>query len=653
MNNTFKPSLCISLFLLCLAGAEPVFGQEQPGLRERADRFYHEYQYAKAIPGYLQLADRKNPQLSDLEKLAESYARISNYVDAENWYSRVIRDPNSKPANLLNYAEVLKQNSRYAEAKKALQEYATKTGDRTSVAVEIAGCDSALVWMADPTAHKITNESGINTEYSEFSAFPINGKVHYAGEPPLSFTDKSHGWTGNSFLHIHTADGAVGGSLGNPNVSEESFNRESYHVGPISSDASGSTLYVTRTYSGSGAGISRENRRKYRTHRLELYIYRKDGSGNWEETPFVYNNVKEYSLGHASLSPDEKTLYFVSDMPGGRGGTDIWYSEKQSDGTWGTPVNAGETINTDKDELFPNLALDGTLYFSSNGLAGMGGLDIFSSKGGKSSWAKAENLRFPVNSAGDDFAFVGTEATDMGMSGYLSSNRRGGRGADDIYSFSYSRPKIILVLKGITYNKNTKEILPETSVTLFSGNREIKGKQRTKDGGIFIFELDTKSDYRIWGQKTGYYSDSTLISTKGVTKSDTLYASLYLEPLFEVGKTFELENIHYDFDKHNIRKDAAEILDELVRIMRDNPTLMIELSSHTDSRGSDSYNMALSQRRAQSAVNYLVDRGIARDRMVAQGYGESRLLNRCSNGVACSIAEHQANRRTEVTVLEF
>lgn len=655
MSNIFKNTFRgFVLFAgLTLLNAAPARSQEQPGLRERADRFFYEYQYSKAVPIYLRLADSKRPRLSDLERIAESYAKMNRYEDAENWYSRVVRDPDSESRNLLSYAAVLKQNSRYAEAKKALEEYAEKTGDITSVANEIAGCDSAMLWISNPTSHKIIGEAGVNTERSEFSAFPVNGKIHYAGEPEPSFVNKNYGWTGNPYLRIYTAEGGSGDKLSNPLISGQEFNDQGYHVGPVSSDATGKSLYVTRTYPGKDAEISREDARKYRTQKLELYIYQKDDNGNWTEIPFAYNNVKEYSVGHASLSPDEKTLYFASDMPGGHGGTDIWYSERQSDGTWGIPQNAGTSINTDKDELFPGIAPDGTMYFSSDGLPGMGGLDIFSSKGSKDQWEKAQNSKYPINSAGDDFAFIATEITDRGMSGYLSSNRINGKGGDDIYSFVYIKPKIVLALKGVVYNKATKEILPEATVTLYSAGREIVGKQSSKDDGTFFFELDIDSDYKVLGQKAGYYSDSTAVSTKGILKSDTLVASLYLDPLFKVGKTFELENIHYDFDKHNIRKDAAEILDELVRIMRDNPTLKIELSSHTDSRGSDSYNMALSQRRAQSAVDYLVSRGIARDRMVAQGYGESRLLNRCSNGVACSIDEHQANRRTEVEILEF
>src|SRR5690606_35993324 len=223
MNTNYKNILTgfILFSVTILMNVFSAYAQEQPGLRERADRFYYEYQYSKAVPIYLKLADSKKPRLSDLERLAESYAKMNNYEDAENWYSRVVQDQNSKPENLLVYAEVLKQNSRYAEAKKALQDYAGKTGDQLSVANEIAGCDSALVWMASPTLHKINNEGGVNTENSEFSAFPINGKIHYAGEPELSLDSRSYGWTGNSYLRIYTADGGAGQELNNPLISQE------------------------------------------------------------------------------------------------------------------------------------------------------------------------------------------------------------------------------------------------------------------------------------------------------------------------------------------------------------------------------------------------------------------------------------------------
>src|SRR5690606_11147338 len=249
------------------------------------------------------------------------------------------------------------------------------------------------------------------------------------------------------------------------------------------------------------------------------------------------------------------------------------------------------------------------------------------------------------------FAYLTTYDGEEGIAGYLSSNRKGGKGGDDIYSFTYEKPKIIIILRGTTSDKSTGERLPATTVTLYDGQREIVARKSSGTEGAFEFVLDRNQTYTVLGQKEGYHADSARVSTMGITRSDTLEVALLLEPIFQVGQTFELENTYYDFDKHNIRPDAAALLDELVRTLRDNPTLKIELSSHTDSRGSNAYNEALSQRRAQSAVDYLVSRGIARDRMVAKGYGETRLVNRCADGVPCSREEHQANRRTEVTVL--
>lgn len=640
-------------FFLGLAGmVHTANAQEQPSLRQRADQLYTQYKYANAAAVYLKLADTKKPRLSDLERLADCYQKMNDYEAAENWYSRVVQDPASKAENLISYGAVLKSNSRYAEAKKALEQYAQKSGDAKRVAVEIAGCDSAQVWMASPTTHKIKNEAQVNTALAEFGVFPIGNKVYYTAEPDNSMLKQKDGRTGNPFLRVYTADRSADNSLSAKLIDKSAYNSENYHVGPIISNQKGNTLFITRTYPGKSGEISKENKLKFRTNNLELYIYTAN-DGKYDVAAFPYNNVQKYSVGHAALSLDEKTLYFVSDMPGGLGGTDIWYSDLQSDGKWGQPQNAGSAINTAGEEMFPNIGTDGTLYYSSDGLPGMGGLDIFAAKGAKSSWSKPVNLRYPVNSAGDDFAFITNSSSDDAINGYLSSNRKGGVGNDDIYSFSNIKAKMILALKGLTLNKKTGALLEATSVTLYANGRQIIAKQSTKGDGTFFFELEKGTDYTILGQKEKFYSDSASVTTKGLTKSDTLSVTLRLEPLFEIGKTIAIQNIHYDFDKDNIRKDAAKILDELVRTMRDNPTLEIELGSHTDSRGVDIYNLDLSQRRARSVVNYLVSRGISRSRMTAKGYGETQLLNRCGNGVKCSAAEHQANRRTEFKILKY
>lgn len=647
--NMRYPGMIISALMLF---ASIVVAQEQPSLRDRADELYSRYEYANAAKLYTKLVDTRKPRLQDLERLADSYWKMNDYESAENWYARVTQQTDGSPENLLRYGEVLKMNGKYAEAKKQLEAYAKQTGNTPFVAVQIAGCDSALRWMSSPTLHRLQNEAAVNTVNSEFSAFPVGDQVYYAGEPNDESSGDTYGWTGNAFLRVYTAPLSSEGALGTPSFADADINGSKYHTGPVVAGENDNTLYVTRTYTGKEGEQQKVAGHNYRTQVLELYIYHKE-NGKWVSEPFAYNNVKEYSVGHAAVSTDGNLLYFVSDMPGGHGGTDIWYSEREADGTWGTPVNAGPEINSVGDELFPGMGPDGTLYYSSDGFPGMGGLDIFRSMGNKSQWTKPENLKYPVNSASDDFAYLVYGEDETGFRGFLASDRKGGRGGDDIYSFSFEKPKIIILLKGTTSDKATGERLPATAVTLYDGEREIVAKQQSSGEGTFEFVLDRDRDYTVLGQKEGYHADSAKVSTQGITQSDTLEVALLLEPVFRVGQTFELENIYYDFDKYNIRPDAAVVLDELVRTLRDNPTLKIELSSHTDSRGSHAYNETLSQRRAQSAVDYLVSRGIARNRMVAKGYGETRLINRCADGVACSAAEHQANRRTEVTVLEY
>src|SRR5690606_6242269 len=275
---------------------------------------------------------------------------------AENWYARVVAMDGSEAEHLLRYGEVLKMNAKYAEAKKQLEAYAEKTGEFDRVAVQLAGCDSALVWMASPTVHRLRNE-GINTSLSEFSVFPVGDKVYYAGEPDEHMRGmEKYGWTGNPFLRVYTADRGADNGLSNAVIAVEGITSTPFHMGPVAADATGDTLYVTRTYPGKSGSVSREDRRKYRTNKLELYVYTVDGNGSWQSEPFAYNNVEEYSVGHAALSADGSTLYFASDMPGGQGGTDIWHSERQAGGSWGEPVNAGAAINSAGNELFPNIS---------------------------------------------------------------------------------------------------------------------------------------------------------------------------------------------------------------------------------------------------------------------------------------------------------
>jgi outer membrane protein OmpA-like peptidoglycan-associated protein len=301
---------------------------------------------------------------------------------------------------------------------------------------------------------------------------------------------------------------------------------------------------------------------------------------------FPYNNVQQYSVGDAALSTDGKLIYFTSDMPGGEGKTDIWYCQKQPNGVWGVPVNCGKTINTKDEEAYPTIGGDGALYYSSKGLPGMGGYDIYKAKGSKAEWTMPQNLQYPVNTTSDDFYLT----THNGLNGYLSSNRSGGLGSDDIYSFSYGAADTV---------KKTPPVA-----------KAIPAKPK-----------------------------ASLPVLKPAPPPITIAPGLILA------------TIYYDLDKSNIRPDAAIELDKLAVLMQQHPRLRIELSSYTDSRASGNYNMALSQRRANAVVAYLAKQGIDKSRLVARFYGKTNLVNPCGDGVPCLEAAHQLNRRTEFKVI--
>lgn len=382
-------------------------------------------------------------------------------------------------------------------------------------------------------------------------------------------------------------------------------------------------------------------------------------------TLFAYNRPASYSVGHAALNSRGDVLYFTSDMPGGMGKTDIWYCEKDADGNWSTPQNCGPQVNTPEDEMFPTIGVNGDLFFSSTGHPGMGGLDIFTVVGEKGRWEGVRNLRPPFNSESDDFYFV----LAANGSGFLSSNRMNGKGSDDIYSFSAYQPfrpevpPVVLpvipgVLRTIVFNARDSALVENSVVTLEIPLSEVSEEKRSNGRGQADFSVKADKGYLITIQKDKFTTLTTRMEAS-VQEGDTLVQYFYLQPEppieppapYKMGEIFVLENLHYDYNKHIIRKDAAKILDSLVSILKRYPKMEIELSSHTDSRGSDVYNMILSEKRALAAAKYLTDKGIAPSRVKAKGYGETRLLNKCVNGVPCGEEDHQINRRTAVQVL--
>jgi len=388
-------------------------------------------------------------------------------------------------------------------------------------------------------------------------------------------------------------------------------------------------------------------------NRLEIFSAKRDGS-NWTDVkPFEYNKVSEYSVGHPALSPDGQILYFVSDKPGGQGQTDIYYTERQPDGSWGQPMNAGPTINTVGKEMFPAFDNAGNLYFSSDTHLGFGGLDVFRTRGSRSTWAKPENMRAPLNSPRDDFGMTFMLNSQGEQVGYFSSNRESNNGTDDIYSFKLLSNAVLLVttLERVQTpgKRSVTQPLPDVRLSLARQGASDSIFAFSDANGEYSYGVMKGRTYELAGSKLGYLTQTATVQIDTTSLADTTRVTLIFDKS-AINTTIAMENIYYDLDKWNIRPDAATELDKLVRVLQANPSIKIELASHTDSREGHGYNQLLSERRAQSAVEYLVKQGIPRNRLTWRGYGETRLVNGCADGVECTEQQHQMNRRTEFTI---
>ncbi|RYZ48971.1 MAG: flagellar motor protein MotB, partial [Sphingobacteriales bacterium] len=500
----------------------------------------------------------------------------------------------------------------------------------------------------------ITNERSLNSPQSDWGAVGFDNGVVFAsdrsvasapktkaGRPFLKFDgsklpdQNTYGWTGNGYLNIYTK------TAGSDSVALFPLRTQSdYHVGAASFSADGKEVYFTLTRVPKKIGRVKN---APSTLNIEIYSSIKTGEVWSDPVPFRYNNVQGWSVGDPFLTADGSSLYFVSDKPGGKGGTDIYVVKRSAGGQWGEAI-AVAGVNTAGNERTPVKA-DNQFYFSSDGDTSMGGLDIFRATMSGDAVGAAQNMGYPVNSPQDDFALSVTAS----QKGYFSSNRDGGAGSDDIYSF-IDRAELAFRLEGIVFDKETS--LPLASAVVSLG--KVDGtplKVQTDSTGAFRFNLDENSNYELSADRTSYRSANDKVGTSGLESSQVIKKNLYLTPIV-INKAIRLENIYYDFDQSNIRPDAAVELDKLVRIMQENPTIWIELGSHTDSRGKDQYNQWLSQRRANAAVQYIIDRGIDQSRVTAKGYGESVPVNECTNGIACSEQAHQANRRTEFKIVK-
>ena len=628
---------------------------------KKANKLYNLYDYSQAIPYYIKAAKSKKEETKKEAtfKLAESYRMVNNATEARSWYKRSVQYSDVAPINYFYLGQAARTIQEYAEAEQAFRKYAAMVPDDPRGEMYAGYCALMEDWKELEASAEIKNARNLNSKYADFGpAFYNDGLVFTSDRNPSLIENHRYGWTNYNYLNLYNSTPKYfedfWGDMGQPVAMSSQFNK-TFHDGPAFFTNDGAKMYLTRT--SKQAGDKREE--GILTYLLKIFSADiQDGKTEFKAFPY---NSENYSVGHPTVSSDGKIMIFVSDMPGGTGGTDL-YKSTFADGKWSTPVTLDEKLNSIGNEVFPTLVNDTLLYFSSDGHPGYGGQDIFVSRLMDGEWSDPENLYAPINSSYDDFSIV--LSNDL-TSGFFSSNRSGGLGSDDIYAFRNAKPpvKVIsavakgkvapLMMKGMVKDKTSG--LPLEGAMVFVLNtktNKVKVLETAPDG---LYSMPAEKDvlYISKAVKPEYMDDclNFRIMDGDTSAMFDIPRPLLLDKL-EVNKSFRVENIYYDLDKWFIRDDAKPALDNLVNIMKKYP-ITAELSSHTDCRASNAYNDELSQKRAEAVVRYITLQGVDPSRLVAKGYGETHLVNQCSDGVSCTEEEHQQNRRTEFKILSI
>jgi len=636
-----------------LSSTSLLFAQPEKEL-EKANEMYKNFSYVDAIKIYERIAQKGFVNQEMLESLGNAYYYNAEYKKALPWYEQLFQEGKYKvkPEYYYRYAQTLKSVGDYTQADKMMAKFVELTNaNDTRAALFEENKDYQTVIKNNSGRFQLNNAS-VNTENSEYGTAFYGDKIVFAGATDARKAKRGVSqWTGESFYDLYEAE-HFDQKLGSRKPFSSSINTQFNESTPVFTK-DGNTMYFTRNnYVNRKLGSDIEN-----TILLKILRATKDKNGNWGNIVEVPFNSDQYNVAHPALSSDEKYLYFASDMPGSFGNSDIFRVEILGDNQYGTPENLGNIINTAGRESFPYISKDNVLYYSSDGIPGLGGLDIFAVKfNADGSTSKPVNIGMPGNSADDDFCFVFNSDSKIG---FLTSNRPGGKGKDDIYSFHEDKPLLFSCqknIKGIVKDAKTKAVIANAKVILSDKVMKEVGKDQSKTDGTFTFEKVNCNDshYYLRGEKEKYETAEVNVT---VGKDEVVYEILLnprevaIKKGMDLAKVFEIKEIKFDYNKADIRSDAAVELTKIVEVMREYPKMKIDIRSHTDSRGADSYNLKLSDRRAKATLEWIVKQGIDRKRLKAKGYGETRLVNGCSNGVPCTEEEHQENRRSEFIVV--
>lgn len=621
----------------------------------KAGKDYGKMAYVDAIKTYERIAEKGYKNSDMLQKIANAYYFNADLVNAEKWYSELFAlTQNLDSEYYFRYAHALKATGNYTKADEMMREFNKKSQLDSRGKLSVSQKNYLEEIKRNSGRYEI-DDAGINSEYSDYGAAFYGEKVVFTSTRDTgNFTKRKHAWTDQYFSKFYFSTVKEGDSLSPPEKFGTKITSKFNESTPVFTK-DGKTVYFTRNNFNNG----KKGKDANKVTLLKIYkaTLEEDQWGNIVELPF---NSDSYQVAHPSLSADEKTLYFASDMPGTLGLSDIFKVSINEDGSFGTPTNMGPKINTEGRETFPFITSDNELYFASDGHPGLGGLDVFVSRlEDDGSYKQVLNVGEPANSSTDDFALIINKETKRG---YFTSNRPGGKGNDDIYKFLETKEiefKCEQALTGVITGIETGELLANAKVTLLDEMFNVVKDTVTSIDGVYNFKgLECDKKYHVRVAKEEYVTKESMVilsNENGVTElSVQLEKSVVAIPVGgDLANIFKINLIYFDLDKWNIRTDAAIDLAKILDVLIENPTMKIDIRSHTDSRASHKYNEKLSGQRAKSTMDWLVKNGIDASRLTAKGYGETQLVNKCADGVKCSEEEHQQNRRSEFIITEL
>jgi outer membrane protein OmpA-like peptidoglycan-associated protein len=609
-----------------------------------ADKSFDEFAYVEAIGLYEYAYERDTTDNYVVKKLAESNRNIGNSEDVERWLKKLIDRKVAIPEDIFNYSQALKSNGKYLIAEQWLKEYSDLRPEDGRVNMQVSLLEYIKFLMRDSTNYEIMN-TAINTIGSDMGPAFYKDKLIFSSTSIGTKAGATYKWNELPYLKMYSAKIGPYGDLNSVEPFAPKL-KTAYHDGPVSLDSKNNIIYLTRNNFAKGkTSKSREG-----VVNLKIFLGKLE-EGDWKLNGSFRYNSDEYSVGHPSIDKAGKILYFASDMPGGYGKSDIYFSVL-SNGQWSKPFNLGPKINTEGNEFFPFISNDG-----------LGALDIYFSVPEQGIFSSIENMGYPVNSSKDDF---GLALDSTGVKGYFASNRSGGKGDDDLYFMKIKRVPVII--RGAIKDRDTKDVLSDATVSVINEAGNKIASSITRVDGQFEFEVNKGQQYTINVTREFYNENEVVIGTASLRPNDEAYSEIFLEQKVEADdnspapksmeeedgaalQVVELEYINYALDQTDIKPDVAATLDRLIAMLKEFPDLEIRIESHTDSRGSDDYNMLLSKKRAKAAFDYVVSKGIDPKRLLYRGYGETRLLNNCTNGVQCTEEQHEVNRRSIVKVV--